>query len=100
MILCGSIHFSRVPIFAVFDPPKKKFPPKTITAKNFPAQIYSAVNILKVDIEYGIESDSEDEKEYCLEDENTIDYPADNASSGNAVILDPSQEQSDTTGVN
>ena len=25
------------------------------------------------DIEYGTESDSEDQKEYCLEDENTID---------------------------
>ena len=34
-----------------------------------------------VDIEYGIESDSEDE-EYCLEDKNTIKNPVENASSG------------------
>ena len=57
------------------------------------------VEILMVDIEYGIESDSEDKKEYCLEDENTIDNPMDNASSGNVVIFDPSPEQSVSTGV-
>ena len=49
-----------------------------------------------VDIEYEIESDSEDEQEYCLEDKNTIHNPVDNASSGNVVILDPSPEQSVT----
>ena len=32
-----------------------------------------------VDIEYGIETDSEDEEEYRLEDENTIDNPMNNA---------------------
>ena len=52
-----------------------------------------------VDIEYGKESDSEGEEEYCLEDENTIDNPVYNASSGNVVILDPSPEQSLTPGV-
>ena len=52
-----------------------------------------------VDIGYGIESDCEDNEEYCLEDENTIDNPVDNASSGNVVIVDPSPEQSVTPGV-
>ena len=46
---------------------------KKITAKNFPAKIYSTVDILIVDIEHGIESDSDDEEEYCLEDDDTID---------------------------
>ena len=41
-----------------------------------------------VDIDYGVESDSEDEGEYRLEDENAIDNPVDNASSGNVVALD------------
>ena len=93
----------RVLIFAVFAVSsairKKKFPPKKITVKTFPEKIYSTMDILMVDIEYGIESDSEDEEEYCLEDENTIDNPVDNASSGNFVILDPSPEQSVTPGV-
>ena len=35
-----------------------------------------------VDIDYGIESDSEDEEGYRFEDENTIDNPMDNAPSG------------------
>ena len=52
-----------------------------------------------VDIGYGIGSDCEDNEEYCLEDENTIDNPVDNASSGNVVIVDPSPEQSVTPGV-
>ena len=47
-----------------------------------------------VDIEYGIESDSDDEEEYRLEDENTIDNPVNNATSGNVVIVDLSPEQS------
>ena len=49
-----------------------------------------------VDIDYGIENcDSEDEEEYRLEDENN---PVDNVpvSSGNAVTVDPSPEQSVT----
>ena len=63
---------------------------KKITAKHFPAKIYSTVDILMVDIGYGrIESDSEDEEEYRLEDENTIDNPVDNAPSVNVVIVDP-----------
>ena len=103
MILCGT-KFLRVLIFAVFAVSsaicKQKFPPeKKITANNFPSKIYFTVAILMVDIEYGIESDSEDEEKYCLEDENTIDNPVDNASSGNVVILDPSPEQSVTSGV-
>ena len=53
-----------------------------------------------VDIEYGIESNSEDEEEYCLEDEKTMDNPVDNASSGDdVVIVDPSPEQVVTQGV-
>ena len=34
-----------------------------------------------------------------MEDENTIDNPVDNASSGNVVIVDPSPEQSVAPGV-
>ena len=50
-------------------------------------------------INHGIESGSEDEEQYRLKDGNTIDNPVDNASSGNAVIVDPSLEQSVTPGV-
>ena len=82
-----------------FRYPPKKFPPIKITAKNFPAKIYPTVDILMVDIGYGVESDSEDEGEYRLEDENAIDNPVNNASSGNVVALDPSPEQSATRGV-
>ena len=66
-----------------FRDPQKMFPPKKIPTKNFPAKIYSNADILMVNTEYGIESDPEDEEEYCLEDENTIDNPVDEASYGN-----------------
>ena len=80
---------------------KQKFPPKKLRQKKkIPTEIYSTVDILMVDIEYEIESDSEDELEYCLEDKNIIHNPVDNASSGNVVILDPSPKQSVTPGVN
>ena len=45
------------------------------------AKFYSTVNILMVNC--GIESDSEDEEEYRLEDKNTIANPVDNVSRGN-----------------
>ena len=51
---------------------QKKLPQK-IFCKNF-----SIVDILMVDIGYGIESDSENEEEYRLEDENTVDNRVDN----------------------
>ena len=50
-----------------YDPPKKFPPKKKNTAKTFPAKIYFTVDILMVDIENWIESDSEDGEEYCLE---------------------------------
>ena len=65
---------------------KKSSRPKKLPQKNFPAKIYYTVDILIVDIVYRIESDSEDGD--CLEDENTIDNPVDNASCGNVIILD------------
>ena len=55
-ILCGT-KFLRILIFAVSSMICKK-----IYAKKFPAKIYSTVDILMVDIDYGIESDSEDEE--------------------------------------
>ena len=77
----------------------KTFHVQKITVKKFPANIFSTADILMVDIVYGIERDSEDEEEYCLEDENTIDNPVDNALSGNVVIVYPSPEQSVTPGI-
>ena len=70
---CG---FFRDPQKKVLAKKKKK------TAKNFPAKIYFNVDILMVDIDYGIERDSEVELGYRLEYENTIDNSLDNASSG------------------
>ena len=81
------------------DPQKKKSLPKKITAQNFPKKIYSTVDILMADIEYGIETDSEDEEKYCLETRILLITQWINASSGNEVILDPSPEQSVTPGV-
>ena len=40
---------------------------------------------------------AQDKGEYCLEDKNTMDNPVDNAPSRNAVIADPSPEQSVTS---
>ena len=45
---------------------------------------------------YRTERDSEDEEDYHLEDENTVDNPVDNASSSNVVIVNASLEQSVT----
>ena len=89
----------RVLVFAVSSAVRKKSSrQKILTKKIFPAKIYSTVDILMLNINYGIESDSDDE-EYCLEEENATDNPVDNTSSGNEVTVDPSPEQSVTPGI-
>ena len=90
----------RVLVFAVSSAVRKKSSrQKILTKKVFPAKIYSTVDILMLNINYGIESDTDDEEEYCLEEENATDNPVDNASSGNEVTVDPSPEQSVTPGI-
>ena len=67
---CG--FYSVLRFFFGFFPPKKHYR-KKISRKNLLHSGY-------FDGRCGTESDSADEEEYCLENENTIDNPVDNGS--------------------